>query len=76
MDKPYDLKGLVSELKGKGLDLAEDAAKHTVESVFTWLEKSAELSTNPFDNVLAALIPAVKIEVFKAVDRIDGELGA
>lgn len=75
MDQPYELKGLVAELKGKGLDIAEDAAILTVESVFAWLEKSAVMSVNPFDNVLAALIPAVKTEVFKVVDKIDGQVG-
>lgn len=72
MEKAYDLKALVEKLKAKGLDVAEDAAKIVVEESFAWVEESAKLSATPYDDLLIAVIPVMKKEVLKAVDKIDG----
>lgn len=72
MEKAYDLKALVEKLKAKGLDVAEDAAKVIVEESFAWVEESAKLSATPYDDLLIAVIPVMKKEVLKAVDKIDG----
>ena len=50
MEKAYDLKGLLEEMKEKGLDLAEDAAIVVYESVQSWLLKSAAMSENKYEH--------------------------
>lgn len=75
MEKAWELKTLVEELKAKGVDLAEDGAKHVVEAVFTWLEKSVELSENKVDDLVVGFLPKLKEQALKAVDKIDGEVG-
>ena len=75
MEKAYDPKDLVAKLKERGLDVAEEAAKVVIESVFDWLDESADASPTPYDNLLKALYPTIKAEALKAVDKIDGEVG-
>lgn len=75
MEKAYDVKALVEQLKGHGLDLAEDAAKIAVEELFIWIEKSAGLSENKYDDLLLAILPLIKAEVLKQVDKIDQQQG-
>ena len=75
MEKAYDIKALVEILKGKGLDVAEEAAKIAVESTLEWLEKSAVVSSNPYDNLLLPFYPIVKAKALEQVDRIDGKQG-
>ena len=75
MEKAYDVKVLLEGLKGKGLDIAEDAAKIVVEEVLEWVVKSASVSKTPFDDVLAAVMPVAKKELLDIVDKIDGKEG-
>ena len=75
MEKAYDVKDLVEKAKAKGLDLAEDAAVHLVDIVFDWLDESANLSENVYDDILKSVYPLAKSEVKKAIDKIDGEVG-
>ena len=74
MEKAWELKGLVEELKGKGLDLAEDAAKHAAIAVLDWVEASVKLSENKFDDLIVTFLPKAKEEVLKLADKIDGEI--
>lgn len=75
MEKAYDIKELALVLKSKGLDLAEDGAKHVVESVFEWVEASAKLSATPYDDMGLIVLPQIKKLALEAVDKIDGEVG-
>lgn len=75
MEKAYDFKDLAEKLKAEGLDVAEDVAMKVVECAFAWLEESAKLSENTYDDLLMAVLPLVKPEVMKAVDKIDGKEG-
>ena len=75
MEKAYDLKELALVLKSKGLDLAEDGAKHVVESVFEWVESSAKLSATPYDDMGLVILPQLKKIALESVDKIDGEVG-
>lgn len=75
MMKAYDLKELVEILKSNGLELAEETAELAVKSVLEWVEKSAELSENKYDDLLKAVIPMVKPLLLKAVDKVDGKEG-
>lgn len=73
--KPFDVKALGEQLKGRGLDLAEDASKIVVEEVLIWLEESVKLSENKFDDAALVLLPTIKDAALKAVDKIDGQVG-
>lgn len=75
MQKAWELKALVEELKAKGLDVAEDGAKHALEAVFVWLEKSVELSETKIDDMALVVLPKIKEYALKAADKIDGQEG-
>lgn len=75
MEKAYDTKVLVEELKAKGLDVAEDAAAHVLDAVLNWFEASARLSKNKYDDLVIAIVPMLKEEVLKQIDKIDGKEG-
>ena len=73
MEKAYELKALVEELKGKGLPVAEEAAKVVVEAVLDWVQKSAVVSDNKVDDFIAAVIPVIKPVIMEQVGKIDGK---
>lgn len=75
MEKAYDLKEFGAQLKGKGLDLAEEAVKLFIEELFVFLDESAKLSATPLDNVAAALYPEVKKFLLVQADKLDGAQG-
>lgn len=75
MEKAYDLAVLAEKLKSKGLDVAEDAARHLVEATFEWVEESAKLSVTPYDDMALIILPQVKKMALAAVDKIDGKIG-
>lgn len=75
MEKAYDAKDLLLKLKGQGLDVAEEAAKVVVEVVLDWVQESAAMSENKVDDIILALIPAVKPFILEQIDKIDGEVG-
>lgn len=73
MDKAYDLKGLLSELKGNGLEIAEESAKVVITSVFNWLEKSAVLSENKYDDLAVILYPQLKAYALEQAEKINAQ---
>lgn len=75
MNSAYDVKDLAAKLKGRGLDIAEEAGKVVVEEVFNWLSESAAVSPSPHDNLLALIYPEAKKIALSAVDKIDGQVG-
>jgi len=75
MDKAYDVKALAEKLKARGLDVAEDVATEVLGAVFEFFEESAVLSENKYDDLLLAILPMLKSEALKAIDKIDGEVG-
>jgi len=75
MEKAYDTKALVEKLKGRGLDLAEDAAGIALEEVLAWFEESARMSENKYDDLVIAIIPMLKEEALKQIDKIDSKQG-
>jgi hypothetical protein len=75
MEKAYDPKALVGKLKDKGLDVAEDAAKAVVESVFEWTEESAKISATKVDDMIVGVAAPIKGFVLEQVDKIDGQAG-
>lgn len=75
MEKAYDLKDLAEKAKAKGLDIAEDAAVHLIDVVFDWLDESAGMSENVYDDILRSVYPLARAEAKKAADKIDGQVG-
>lgn len=75
MVKAYDVKELVAKYKARGLDIAEDAAIMILEETMDWVEESAKISTTPYDDIVAVVIPVAKKEAMKAIDKIDGKVG-
>lgn len=71
MEKAYDFKGLLDELQGQGVEIAEESAKILVESLFNWLEESASLSATPYDDLLKVVYPQVKALALEAADNIN-----
>ena len=71
MEKAYDLKGLLEELKGNGLEIAEESAKVVIESVFNWLEKSAVMSENKYDDLAVILYPQLKAYALEQAEKIN-----
>jgi hypothetical protein len=71
MEKAYDMSGLVAELKGQGLELAEEAAKGALVAVFAWLEKSAALSENKYDDLALVIYPKMKEYALQKADEIN-----
>jgi len=69
-----DFKALVDELKKEGLDLAEDAAEKVVKVIFNWVEAEVIKSENKYDDMVLAVLPALKPIIFKAIDKIDGNV--
>lgn len=74
MEKPFDTKELLADLKVAGLPIAEEGAEKVVEVLFAWLEKSALIHPNA---LVKAAIPLV-IQVVKPVaatelNKIDGD---
>lgn len=72
MEKAYDVKALAEKLKGRGLDVAEEAAKVIVEETFAWVEESAKLSATPYDDMGLIILPKLKELALKEIDKIDG----
>jgi len=63
-------------LKAKGLDIAEDAVKAVVEELEILAKEKLEASSNPMVKGIGLMaLPFIMIEIDKAVDKIDGEIG-
>ena len=75
MEKAYDVKALIAKLKGRGLDIAEEAAIILIEESFDWIEESAKLSPTPYDNMALIVLPQLKEIALKTVDKLDGAQG-
>lgn len=75
MEKAYDLKALANQLKGRGLDVAEEGAKLVVEELCKWVEESAKISPTPYDDMAMVILPKIKSLALEQVDKIDGQVG-
>lgn len=67
-----DFSKLLMALKAEGLVVAEDAAEKILLIVLDWLEREVVASENKYDDLLLAVIPAIKPSLLKAIDKIDG----
>jgi len=75
MVKAYDLSDIAAKLQDKGIVIAEDAAYEIVNAVFAWLEESADMSENMYDNMFKTVYPLIKGQILLHVDKIDGQEG-
>lgn len=75
MEKAYDLKVLAERLQAKGLVLAEDGAELVYTELKGWLKESAELSVNPFDNMVVPFLGQLDAIVLPQIDKIDKQEG-
>lgn len=75
MEKAYDTKVLVAKLKAKGLDIAEDVAAVALVEILDWVVESAKASNNSYDDLFIAVMPLLKAEMLKQIDKIDGKQG-
>jgi hypothetical protein len=73
MEKAYDLKLLGEELKKEGLEVAEESLKIILTAVMNFLERSAELSDTPIDDMVAMLYPQLKKLALKEIEKINKE---
>ncbi len=71
--KAYDLGELGLKLKSKGLELAEESAHLVAQSFFEWLDESAKLSQNPYDDMVLIILPKVKEFIDSQIEKIDGK---
>lgn len=71
MKEAYDLKELLAELKGNGLELAEDSAELVYASVKSWLKKSAAKSSTPIDDMVLNFLDKLDPIVLPAIDKIN-----
>jgi hypothetical protein len=76
MEKAYDPKGLIEEAKAEGLPLLEDSAEALCKAVFRWLNKSADISENKYDDFAKMIYPHAEGLALKQLDKIDGKVGA
>lgn len=72
----YEIKGLVAELKDKGLEMVEDQAVNVIEAVESWAAKEAAKGEKPLvDGIVMALAPMLSKLAKDAADKIDGKEG-
>ena len=71
MKDAYNLKELAEELKGEGLELAEDAAESVYKAVKSWLVKSAAKSSNAIDDVVISFLDQLDPVVLPLIDKIN-----
>jgi hypothetical protein len=75
MDKAYDPKALLAELKSEGLPVVETGAEGAVKALFRWLNQSADLSTTPYDNFAKLIYPHLESAALAQIDKVDGQPG-
>lgn len=77
MIKAYDLKALGLSLKEAGLPIAEAAAEAVAAQIYKrfklWAQKSAVLSDNKIDDVIAPFYDQLDTFVLEQIDKIDGK---
>jgi hypothetical protein len=73
--KAYDVKELLVKFKSIGLELTETLAVQALEQTSAWVVESSLISKNPFDDIAAVVMPTIKNEALKHIDKIDGQVG-
>ncbi|HEY9705663.1 MAG TPA: hypothetical protein V6C58_24705 [Allocoleopsis sp.] len=76
MEKAFDTKVLVEDLKAAGLPMAEDLAKKGLEVFLNWTVKSAAIHDNALVKTIVPIaVASIKPVLEEQVDKIDGQVG-
>lgn len=79
MEKAYDIKALGEKLAAAGLPIAKEALEAAAGKIYVaskeWLKESAELSANPFDDMVVPFYAQLDAIVLPQIDKIDGQVG-
>jgi hypothetical protein len=75
MEKAFDLQALKMKLDKAGVPVAEDLIQIAVNSFLDWVQESAVLTENKYDDAAVLLIPMIKQMIAPAIDQIDGKQG-
>lgn len=75
MDKPWDLKFFVEDLKTDGLHLTEELAKVVIAKSIGFVEQSVLLTPNKVDDIAVPILEGAKPWVMSLLDKIDGQAG-
>lgn len=75
MKKAYDPKELINEMKKEGLPVLEEMAEGATKALFRWLNESADISENPYDNMAKVVYPMIEKQALSFCDKIDGQEG-
>jgi hypothetical protein len=73
LTKAYDLKVFGERLKNKGLIEGEDLAVGIYAEAAKWIQESAVLSKNPWDDIGAPFLSSVKGPIVESIDKISEE---
>ena len=72
----YDVAKLAAKLTDDmGMNITEEAAKHAVESVFSWVDESAKESAGTVYDFISGIMVMLKPMLMGFIDKIDGEVG-
>jgi len=71
MEKAYDVKALVKYAKAEGLEVAEEAAKGLYRALRQWIEDSAKLSENPYDDLGIPFLKQIDAIAMKELEDIN-----
>ena len=71
MEKAYDHKYLIEQLRVEGLEISEEAARSLMEVIFHWLKESAIKSENMFDDLAIPLLNRLQKDMDKKIDNIN-----
>lgn len=71
MTKPFEFAALAEELKGNGLELAEESAKIAVKSVLNWIEASVKMTENKYDDFFMMARPQIEAVLAPAIEQIN-----
>ena len=74
LEKEWDLKILLKELETYGLVVVEESIVKVIEICLQWVKESAELSENPYDDVIGVIIPVIMQPLNKLVNGISKDI--
>ena len=76
MPEELDVKKMIlDELKGEGLDLAEDLAIGVCKAVFRVMPKVAAATDNKYDDLLIPVVGVLEPKIMEMLDKIDKKEG-
>jgi hypothetical protein len=76
MKQAYDLMALAEKLQARGLQNAEKMAADVYVDLKAWLQESAKLSENPYDDIAMPFLKQLDPVIMPQIDKINGKIGA